>query len=500
MTKPVILTILDGYGLRDNPHGNAVKLANNKIFNMLWDKYPHTTLEASGEKVGLPKGQMGNSEVGHMNIGAGRIVYQPLELINKSIADKDFFENEKLLNVLSHTQQNNSKLHIMGLISDGGVHSHINHLMALLDLCKQKNIEKLYLHLFTDGRDVLPQSAYEYIKQVEEKLKELGIGQIATIGGRYYAMDRDNNYDRLKKGYDAIVHAKGVESASIKDYIATSYEQGIIDEFFEPAVFAKEGNIEDNDGVIVFNYRKDRLREILTAITNPNFNEMEVVRFKNLPVVTMMPVVDSVIAEYAFDDPKLTNILGEYVESLGKSQLRIAETEKYAHVTFFFDGGKEVDYKNEKKILIPSPKVATYDLKPEMSAYKVTDELLNELGNYDLVILNFANGDMVGHTGVLEAAIKAVESVDECLGKIYDKVEELGGIMVVTADHGNCEEMLDENNNILTAHTTNPVPFIVTKENISLIPGKLGDIAPTILELMQLEKPVEMTGVSLIKK
>ena len=500
MTKPVILTILDGYGLRDNPHGNAVKLANNKVFNMLWDKYPHTTLEASGEKVGLPKGQMGNSEVGHMNIGAGRIVYQPLELINKSIADKDFFENEKLLNVLSHTQQNNSKLHIMGLISDGGVHSHINHLMALLDLCKQKNIEKLYLHLFTDGRDVLPQSAYEYIKQVEDKLKELGIGQIATIGGRYYAMDRDNNYDRLKKGYDAIVHAKGVESSSIKDYIATSYEQGIIDEFFEPAVFTKEGNIEDNDGVIVFNYRKDRLREILTAITNPNFNEMEVVRFKNLPVVTMMPVVDSVIAEYAFDDPKLTNILGEYVESLGKSQLRIAETEKYAHVTFFFDGGKEVDYKNEKKILIPSPKVATYDLKPEMSAYKVTDELLNELGNYDLVILNFANGDMVGHTGVLEAAIKAVESVDECLGKIYDKVEELGGIMVVTADHGNCEEMLDENNNILTAHTTNPVPFIVTKENISLIPGKLGDIAPTILELMQLEKPVEMTGVSLIKK
>lgn len=500
MTKPVILTILDGYGLRDNPHGNAVKLANNKVFNMLWDKYPHTTLEASGEKVGLPKGQMGNSEVGHMNIGAGRIVYQPLELINKSIADKGFFENEKLLNVLSHTQQNNSKLHIMGLISDGGVHSHINHLMALLDLCKQKNIEKLYLHLFTDGRDVLPQSAYEYIKQVEDKLKELGIGQIATIGGRYYAMDRDNNYDRLKKGYDAIVHAKGVESASIKDYIATSYEQGIIDEFFEPAVFAKEGNIEDNDGVIVFNYRKDRLREILTAITNPNFNEMEVIRFKNLPVVTMMPVVDSVIAEYAFDDPKLTNILGEYVESLGKSQLRIAETEKYAHVTFFFDGGKEVDYKNEKKILIPSPKVATYDLKPEMSAYKVTDELLNELGNYDLVILNFANGDMVGHTGVLEAAIKAVESVDECLGKIYDKVEELGGIMVVTADHGNCEEMLDENNNILTAHTTNPVPFIVTKENISLIPGKLGDIAPTILELMQLEKPVEMTGVSLIKK
>ena len=500
MTKPVILTILDGYGLREEEHGNAVKLANNKVFNMLWERYPHTQLEASGQQVGLPKGQMGNSEVGHMNIGAGRIVYQPLELINKSIEDKDFFENEELLKVMNHTKKNNSKLHIMGLISDGGVHSHIDHLMAILDMCKEQKIEKVYLHLFTDGRDVLPKSAYTYISKVEEKLEQIGIGSIATIGGRYYGMDRDNNYDRLKVGYDAIVNGLGETSLSIKEYIEDSYSKEIIDEFFVPTVFDKNGRLEENDGLIVFNFRKDRLREILTAITNKNFNDMAVTKFNNVQTVTMMPVVESVIAEHAFDDPKLTNILGEYIEKQGKSQLRIAETEKYAHVTFFFDGGKEVDYKNEKKILIPSPKVATYDLKPEMSAYQVSDELLNELGNYDLIILNFANGDMVGHTGVLEAAIKAVESVDVCLGKIYDKVKELDGVMIITADHGNCEEMLDEDNNVLTAHTTNPVPFIVTKENISLVPGKLGDIAPTILELMNIEKPVEMTGNSLIKK
>lgn len=500
MTKPIVLTILDGYGLREETHGNAVKLANNEIFNLLWDNYPHTQLEASGQLVGLPKGQMGNSEVGHMNIGAGRIVYQPLELINKSIEDKDFFQNEELLKVINHVKENNSKLHLMGLISDGGVHSHIDHLMALLDMCKEQNVENLYLHLFTDGRDVLPQSAYTYIKRVEDKLKEIGIGSIATIGGRYYGMDRDNNYDRLKKAYDAIVNGMGETTLSIKEYIEDNYSKEIIDEFFVPAVFDNTGMLKENDGIIAFNFRKDRLREILTAITNPNFNDMEVTKFTNVKTVTMMPVVESVIAEHAFDDPKLTNILGEYIEKQGKSQLRIAETEKYAHVTFFFDGGKEVDYQNEKKVLIPSPKVATYDLKPEMSVYEVTDELLKELGNFDLVILNFANGDMVGHTGVLEAAIKAVESVDECLGKIYQKVQELGGTMIITADHGNCEEMLDENDNVLTAHTTNPVPFIVTNKNISLVPGKLGDIAPTILELMNIEKPAEMTGESLIKK
>lgn len=500
MTKPIVLTILDGYGLREEEHGNAVKLANNPVFTELWEKYPHTTLTASGQLVGLPKGQMGNSEVGHMNIGAGRIVYQPLELINKAIDDKEFFRNEILKSVMSHVKENESKLHIIGLISDGGVHSHINHLMALLDMCKMENITNVYLHLFTDGRDVAPKSAYNYISKVEEKLQELGFGTIASISGRYYAMDRDNNYDRLKKAYDVIVNDFGKVETSPKEYIEKSYNEGITDEFFLPAKFVIQGNVTENDGVIAYNFRKDRLRELMTAITNPEEVEMDTVKFNNVKTITMLPVVNTVKAPHAFNDPELTNILGEYIEKQNLSQLRIAETEKYAHVTFFFDGGKEVDYKNEKKILIPSPKVATYDLQPSMSADRVTEKLLEELENMDLVILNFANGDMVGHTGVLEAAIEAVETVDKDLKKIYNKVVELGGVLLVTADHGNCEEMLDENNNILTAHTTNPVPFIITKENLTLHPGKLGDIAPTILDLMNIEKPDEMTGESLIEK
>lgn len=497
MKKPVVLTILDGYGLREEEKGNAVILADNKMFNELWEKYPHATLEASGQPVGLPKGQMGNSEVGHMNIGAGRIVYQSLELINKSIDDKDFFTNDKILEVMNHTKKNNSKLHLMGLISDGGVHSHINHLLALIEMCKKENLNNVYLHLFTDGRDVSPTSAYEYIKIVEEKLT--GVGSIATVGGRYYGMDRDNNYDRLIKAYDVIVNGIGNKKTSIKDFIEESYQNNITDEFFIPTIFDESGMIEENDGLIAFNFRKDRLREMLTALTNPDFNEMETTKFKNLKVVTMLPVVESVKAPHAYNDPKLTNILGEYVAENGLSQLRIAETEKYAHVTFFFDGGKEVDYPNEKKILIPSPKVATYDLKPEMSANEVTDALLSELEKFDLVILNFANGDMVGHTGDLAAAIKAVETVDKCLERIYNKVQELDGVLVVTADHGNCEEMIDESGNAMTAHTTNLVPFIVTKENITLDNGKLGDIAPTLLSLLGLHQPNEMTGKNLIK-
>ena len=499
MKKPIVLMILDGYGLRKETHGNAVALANNPVFTHLWETYPHTTLTASGQLVGLPKGQMGNSEVGHMNIGAGRIVYQPLELINKAIEDKEFFENTEIKKVMSHVKKNDSKLHLIGLISDGGVHSHINHLLALLEMAKQEGITKLYMHLFTDGRDVPPQSAYTYIKEVEAKIKELGIGKIASIGGRYYGMDRDNNYDRLKKAYDVIVNDLGEKESSIKEYIEKSYANDIIDEFFLPAKFEDNANIEDNDGVIAFNFRKDRLREFFTALTNPSEVEMDTKQLNNLKVVTMMPVVQTVKAPHAFNDPELTNILGEYIEKQNLSQLRIAETEKYAHVTFFFDGGKEVDYKNEKKILIPSPKVATYDLKPEMSADEVTENLLKELPNYDLVILNFANGDMVGHTGVLEAAIKAVETVDKNLKLIYDKVMELGGILIVTADHGNCEEMLDDDNNIVTSHTTNPVPFIITKQGLKLHEGKLGDIAPTILDLMNIEKPQEMTGISLIE-
>ena len=500
MKKPTVLTILDGYGLREKVHGNAVKLANNPVFNELWNTYPHTKLTASGQLVGLPKGQMGNSEVGHMNIGAGRIVYQPLELINKSIEDKDFFQNEEIKKVMHHVKENGSKLHFMGLVSDGGVHSHINHLLALLDMCKQERISNVYVHVFTDGRDVPPKSAYTYIKQVEDKLHEIGFGTIASISGRYYAMDRDNNYDRLKKSYDVIVNNIGEVHPSTKEYVEESYRKDVTDEFFLPAKFTENGNLEENDGVIAFNFRKDRLKELFTAITNPNEIDMETVHFHNVKTVTMMPVVHSVKAPHAFNDPELTNILGEYIEKQELSQLRIAETEKYAHVTFFFDGGKEVDYKKEKKILVPSPKVATYDLKPEMSADEVTDKLLAELSNTDLVILNFANGDMVGHTGVLQAAIKAVETVDKNLKRIYDKVMELGGILIVTADHGNCEEMLDDDNNVVTSHTTNPVPFIITESNLKLHEGKLGDIAPTILDLMGIEKPKEMTGESLIEK
>ena len=498
--KPILLTILDGFGLREETKGNAVKLAEKPNFDYLWNKYPHSTLVASGEQVGLPHGQMGNSEVGHMNIGAGRLVYQPQELINTSIRSKEFYHNEEILKVINHTKKENSKLHIMGLLSDGGVHSHIDHLLAILDMCKQNEVTKLYLHIFTDGRDVDPHSAYSYINKVTAKLKEIGIGSIASISGRYYAMDRDNNYDRLKKAYDVMVNGIGPVKSDIKEYLDKSYAANISDEFLIPTIFDTKGTISENDGIIVFNYRKDRLREILTAITNPKFNDMKVVRFNNVKVVTMLPVVESVIAPHAFNDPKLDNILGEYIAKKGLSQLRIAETEKYAHVTFFFDGGKEENYPNEKKILIPSPKVATYDLKPEMSIVEVTDTLLKELDNnkYDVIILNYANCDMVGHTGSLDAAIKAVEAVDKNLGRLYNKIEEIGGLMIITADHGNCELMIDENNNIITSHTTNKVPFIICNSNYHPKDGKLGDIAPTILKIMNLEVPEEMTGNILI--
>ena len=389
----------------------------------------------------------------------------------------------------------------MGLISDGGVHSHINHLMAILDLCKRENVQQLYLHLFTDGRDTLPTSASSYLTQIEDKLQELGIGHIATIGGRYYGMDRNNNYDRVQRAYDAMVYGVGPKYSSVQEFLHANYEQGITDEFLIPAVFDEAGMLEENDGIIVFNFRKDRLRELFTAITNPEFDDMPVVRFQNVSVVTMMPVVESVLAPHAFDDPLLLHLLGDILEEAGLSQLRIAETEKYAHVTFFFDGGKEDEYLHEDKVLIPSPEVATFDLKPEMSAFLITDFLIEALDKniYDVVILNYANGDMVGHTGVYEAALKAVETVDSCLGRLYQKVQELGGTLIITADHGNVEEMVDEEGNILTSHTTALVPFIVTQTNAEVSDGKLGDIAPTILKLLEVNIPVEMTGKPLIK-
>lgn len=499
--KPLVLCILDGVGIREEKFGNALKEANTPNFDNLWNNYPHSLLEASGKAVGLPDGQMGNSEVGHTNIGAGRLVYQPLELINSKIEDKSFYINENILKVINHAKENNSKLHILGLLSDGGIHSHINHLFALIDMCKRENVDNLYIHAFLDGRDTLPSVALKYLDMLDNKLKETGIGKIATLSGRYYAMDRDNNWERIKKAYDAIVLNKGERYSNYKEAIEHNYNNKIEDEFIIPCILNEEGMIDDNDGLILFNFRPDRARELFKVLTNPS-DEFEVKNVNNLKLVTMMPVSDEVKCINAFDNQKLDNTLGEYISNLGLKQLRIAETEKYAHVTYFFDGGIEKDLPGCDRVLIPSPKVATYDLKPEMSAYEITDRLLNELDKniYDIVILNYANGDMVGHTGVMEAAVASVEVLDECLGKLYNKVTDLGGTLVVTADHGNCDYMIDGKGNIITSHSTSKVPFIVTNKSIKLNDGKLGDIAPTILRLLNLEIPEEMNGVSLIKK
>ncbi len=496
--KPVVLCILDGIGLNMSAKGNAFKNAEKPFLESLWKKYPHCSLEASGKAVGLPGGQMGNSEVGHMNIGAGRIVYQPLELINREIEEGQFFQNENILKIIEHTKEKNSKLHIMGLISDGGVHSSMNHLMATIDMCVQNEIKEIYFHLFLDGRDTLDHSAYGYVHALEENLKQIGIGKIVTMSGRYYAMDRDNNWDRIKLAYDAICYGEGENYSSPKEMIEENYKKNITDEFMLPAVL-NEGKVEDGDGIIVFNYRPDRLRELFSSLTNPEFNNMEVKKFHDIQLVTMMPVSEEVICLNAYKHQDLKNTLGCYVSEKGLKQLRIAETEKYAHVTYFFDGGYDFELPNAKRILIHSPKVATYDLKPSMSAEEVTETLLKELDNdYDLVILNYANGDMVGHTGNYDAAKEAVEFLDLCVHKVYDKIKEKEGILLVTADHGNCEEMIDEEGNILTSHTTNKVPFIITDEKYKVKDGKLCDIAPTILKLMNLDKPIEMTGNSLI--
>ncbi len=501
MKQPLVLCILDGCGLSEEIKGNAFKNANKPNFDLLLKKYPHTILEASGQLVGLPKNQMGNSEVGHINIGAGRIVYQPLELINHAIETKEFYKNDNILKVIQHTQNNNSKLHIMGLISDGGIHSHINHLLALVDTCKKEGLDKIYFHLFTDGRDTDIHSGKKFVNQLEDKIKENNLGTITTISGRYYAMDRDNNYDRLKLAYDAIVSGIGEKYNTPEELFDDQYSKNITDEFIKPSVLA-DGKLSDNDGIIVFNYRPDRLREMFTAITNPDAVDMDTIKLNNVKLVSMMPINDSVKGITAFDIQKLNNTFGKYVDDLGLNQLRIAETEKYAHVTYFFDGGVELDLKNSKRILVNSPKVATYDLKPEMSAEEVTDKLLNELDkNYlDLVILNYANGDMVGHTGNYEAAVKAVEFLDKCIGRLYQKVAEKNGTLIITADHGNCDVMINDDGTPCTTHTTNKVPFIVTRENISLKKeGKLADIAPTMLDLLNIPIPVEMDGDSLIQ-
>ena len=446
--KPFVLCILDGVGIRKEKNGNAVKLANTPTLNYLLENYPNSKLEASGTFVGLPAGQMGNSEVGHLNIGAGRTVYQSLTLINKALNEKTFFENEKFLKAIQHAKDNGSKLHIWGLLSNGGVHSSNEHIYGLLELAKQQGLDKVYVHAFLDGRDVAPDSGVDFVKELQEKIEEIGVGQIASISGRYYAMDRDKRFDRVKLAYDAIVCQEGESFECPVQYVKDSYAKDVLDEFVIPGYNKNvEGTIDDGDSVIFANFRPDRAIQLATVITNPTFYEGYVPekQVKDLEFVCMMKYADSVNGEIAFVSPELTNTLGDYLSAQGLKQLRIAETEKYAHVTFFFDGGVDKEIEGATRVLVNSPKVATYDLQPEMSAYEVKDKLIAELDKdiHDVVIVNFANCDMVGHTGVIPAAIKAVSVVDECIGEVYEKVLELGGTMLITADHGNAEEELD---------------------------------------------------------
>ena len=508
--KPVMLMILDGFGIAEKSEGNAVALANKPNFDRLVKEYPNTQLQASGMAVGLPEGQMGNSEVGHLNIGAGRIVYQELTRITKAIEDGDFFENEALMKAMKNAKENNASLHLMGLLSDGGVHSHIDHLKGLLEFAKKEGLQKVYVHAFMDGRDVPPSSGKDFIIKAEEMMKEVGVGQIATVSGRYYAMDRDNRWERVQLAYNAIVLGEGEKASSAVEAIDNSYHDEKTDEFVLPCVIEEDGHptatIKNGDSVVFFNFRPDRARELTRAINDKEFAGFNRETL-DLTFVTMTQYDKTLErVNIAFKPQTLVNTLGEYVSSKGLEQLRIAETEKYAHVTFFFNGGVEKENPGEERKVIPSPKVATYDLKPEMSAYEVTDELLNRLDQdkYDMIILNFANPDMVGHTGVVQAAVKAIEAVDECLGKIVDKVLEKDGTVFITADHGNAETEIDfSTGNPFTAHTTNPVPFVWVSNNIdgrTLKSGKLADIAPTMLNVMNLEVPEEMTGECLITK
>ena len=492
--KKVLLCVLDGVGLSKIKDGNALINANKPNIDYLMKEYPNKGINASGTFVGLPDGQMGNSEVGHLTIGAGRIIYQSLELINRAIKDESFYSNESFLNAIRHAKENNSKLHIMGLLSDGGVHSHINHIKALLKLCKKEDFSNVYFHIFTDGRDTFKESSISYIDDLNNEINEFGIGKICTISGRYYAMDRDKRWDRLKKCYDVIVNNTGNKCDDYKKYITDSYEKGITDEFIEPVIIDESGKIEENDSIIWANFRPDRAIQILRSLVDPNFDGFDRKIFNNLYLTTMMYVSDDVKSDIAFKKEIIDNTLGIYLSKLGKKQLRIAETEKYAHVTYFFDGGRDLDLNLCDRVLIPSPKVATYDLKPEMSAREITSNLLEKMdNNYDFIFLNFANGDMVGHTGNYDMTKKAIETIDEMIGKLYKKCMEDEYLFIITADHGNAEEMIDENGNVVTSHTTNLVPFIVTDKNLNINNvNKLSDIAPFVLNYMNLNLPDEM--------
>ncbi|MBG9984704.1 2,3-bisphosphoglycerate-independent phosphoglycerate mutase [Aerococcaceae bacterium DSM 111022] len=506
--KPYALIILDGFAIRDEVKGNAVKAANKPNFDRYWEEYPHQQLRADGLNVGLPEGQMGNSEVGHMNIGAGRVVYQSLTRINKSIEDGDFFEIPEFVKAVEDVKEKGTALHLMGLFSDGGVHSHINHMYALVELAKNHDLEKVYIHGFLDGRDVGPTTGINYVKEAEAKLKEIGVGEIATIAGRYYAMDRDNRWDREQIAYDAMVHGKGTRFESAEAGVQASYDNEVYDEFVVPFVVEKDGQpvgqVQDNDSVIFFNFRPDRAIQMATALSNPGFQEFDRGEaLSGLNFVSFTEYSDKVISHIAFKKVDLKNTIGEVLSDAGKAQLRIAETEKFPHVTFFMSGGRHEEFDGEERILIPSPKVATYDLQPEMSAYEVKDALVEKINSdtIDAIILNFANPDMVGHSGMLEPTVKAIEAVDECLGEVVDAILAKDGYAIITADHGNSDEVIDVEGNPMTAHTTNPVPVIVTKKGIELREGgKLADLAPTLLDLMEIDKPEDMTGESIIKK
>ncbi len=508
--KPVALIILDGFALRNETKGNAVAHAKKPNFDRYWNQYPHATLRADGEFVGLPEGQMGNSEVGHMNIGAGRIVYQSLTRVNVAIREGEFDKNETFLDAMNHVKKNGTNLHLFGLLSDGGVHSHIEHMYALLKLAAKEGVKNVYVHGFLDGRDVGPQTAEKYIKATEEVMKETGVGQFATISGRYYSMDRDNRWERVEKCYRSMVYGEGPAYTNPMDCVEDNYKNGIYDEFVLPSVMTKEdgspvATIQDNDAVIFYNFRPDRAIQISNVFTNEDFRGFDrgEKQPKNLHFVCFTHFSETVKGYVAFKPTNLDNTLGEVLSQNNLKQLRIAETEKYPHVTFFMSGGREAEFPGEERILIASPKVATYDLKPEMSAPEVTEALLKEIeaDKFDAIILNYANPDMVGHSGMLEPTVKAIETVDEGLGKVVDAIIAKGGYAIITADHGNSDEVVTLEGKPMTAHTTNPVPVIVTKEGITLREdGKLADLAPTMLDLLNVDKPAEMTGDTLINK
>ncbi|MEI7027829.1 2,3-bisphosphoglycerate-independent phosphoglycerate mutase [Paenibacillus sp. y28] len=506
--KPVALIILDGFGLRGELHGNAVAQAKKPNYDRYWAEYPNTTLTACGEAVGLPEGQMGNSEVGHLNIGAGRIVYQDLTRITKSIRDGDFFDNETLLAAVRHAKQNGKKLHLYGLLSDGGVHSHIDHLFALLDLAKREGLEDVYIHSFLDGRDVAPDSAKGYMQRLVDYIAEVGVGKLATVQGRYYAMDRDKRWDRVEKSYRAMVYGEGPTATDPVQAIEASYAQSVYDEFVLPTVMVDGegkpvGLVESEDSVIFFNFRPDRAIQLSLVFTNSDFREFDrgPKQPHNLHYVCLTLFSETVGGFVAYSPKNLDNTLGEVLVQNNLKQLRIAETEKYPHVTFFFSGGRDTELPGETRILINSPKVATYDLQPEMSAREVAAAAVAEIEaeRQDVIILNFANPDMVGHSGMLEPTIKAVEVTDECLGKVVDAVLAKGGVALITADHGNADIVTTDDERPHTAHTTNPVPFIVTRKGVTLRnDGILADIAPTVLDLLGVAKPAEMTGSTMM--